>query len=196
MNKKLIAIFLISIMCLAQFSISIAAESKENLDVKRNTSEVINFYADEKTGESTKEVVVQEEISGANGPSNSKFSNTTSEATTQSSAVALSYAANGISYSSFLMKATGWAETWIVAAVSGNPCPNWTLHVNGNFWKNGSLYSTLPSEEGYTVWKVRTDKEDWSAAPGTDYEVESFHRIYDYNGTKIWDKTLYGDRTI
>lgn len=76
--------------------------------------------------------------------------------------------------------------------------PEWRNHINGNFYKNHHIYSQLPSTTSHTgALDLRVDSvPDYSARSGDYYELDSFHRVYDYYGTTIWDKTHYDSTTF
>lgn len=70
----------------------------------------------------------------------------------------------------------------------GIKMPQWKINVRGDLFKNYHLYSGAPSTTRYVDVLVETPI-DSSAKKGDYYEFNSFHRVYDYDGIKIWDKS-------
>lgn len=96
----------------------------------------------------------------------------------------------------FSHKIRGYAKTKVTGLNLFDPIPEWTLYVSGNLYKNYSYLYGMPSTTGYEVSDVRTDSPyDYNPSSGDQYQVNSYHRVYDYYGTKIWDNSHYRTKT-
>lgn len=82
----------------------------------------------------------------------------------------------------------GYAKTTLTCLDAYDTVDTWDLQVSGNLYKNGHYCYGIPStkDEDSTYIKVYSAYDNY-ASDGDDYEVYTYHRVYDYYGTKIWD---------
>lgn len=68
--------------------------------------------------------------------------------------------------------------------------------VSGNLYKNGSYIYGMPSTSGFEVTSVLTRSPyDNSPSSGDNYQVNSFHNVYDFYGVSIWNNSHYRTKT-